>query len=344
MGGGMTLILSGTNGLSDVDGTAATPAVRGTDANTGMFFPAADTIAFAEGGTEVMRIDSIGNVGIGTSTPGAKLDVNGSILCRAGGGEGGEISLNNPDNASVGVIFDVGVADSARLFGVRNNFSLALGQLAGTGGFIDCYTAGSLRTRIDSGGNLLVGTTTPYGKITTTSATFNPGSNWATTAALSVSGSFGGGIAFVDTGRGYAMYASDFGNDLYIQGATSLTGAVTGGVYINDRATSWSSASDERLKTIIEPITDAANKVSSLRAVIGRYNYEEDHKRHPFLIAQDVQKVLPEAVSVSDKKSEEQYLGVSYTDVIPLLVAAIQEQQAMIEQLKADVAALKGTV
>ena len=71
----MALILSGTNGLSDVDGTAATPAIRGTDANTGMFFPAADTIAFAEGGVEAMRLDSAGNVGIGTSSPGAKLEI-----------------------------------------------------------------------------------------------------------------------------------------------------------------------------------------------------------------------------------------------------------------------------
>lgn len=58
----MTIILDGTNGLSDVDGSASTPAIRGTDANTGIFFPAADTIAFAEGGTEVMRIDSSGRV------------------------------------------------------------------------------------------------------------------------------------------------------------------------------------------------------------------------------------------------------------------------------------------
>ena len=52
----MTLILSGTDGLSDVDGSAATPAIRGTDANTGIFFPAADTIAFSEGGVESMRL------------------------------------------------------------------------------------------------------------------------------------------------------------------------------------------------------------------------------------------------------------------------------------------------
>jgi hypothetical protein len=54
----MTLILNGSVGVSDVDGSAATPAIRGTDANTGMFFPAADTIAFAEGGVEAMRLDS----------------------------------------------------------------------------------------------------------------------------------------------------------------------------------------------------------------------------------------------------------------------------------------------
>ena len=61
----MTLILSGTDGLSDVDGTAATPAIRGTDANTGIFFPAADTIAFSKGGAEAVRINSGGELSIG---------------------------------------------------------------------------------------------------------------------------------------------------------------------------------------------------------------------------------------------------------------------------------------
>jgi hypothetical protein len=58
----MTLILSGTNGVSDIAGSAATPAIRGTDANTGIFFPAADTIAFSEGGVEAMRLDSSANL------------------------------------------------------------------------------------------------------------------------------------------------------------------------------------------------------------------------------------------------------------------------------------------
>lgn len=58
----MPVIINGSTGISGTDGTAATPAVQGTDTNTGMFFPAADTIAFSEGGTEVMRINSAAQV------------------------------------------------------------------------------------------------------------------------------------------------------------------------------------------------------------------------------------------------------------------------------------------
>ena len=72
----MTVIISGDDGVSDVDGSAGTPAIRGTDANTGIFFPAADTIAFAEGGAEAMRIDSSGQLMLGTATSTNTLSVD----------------------------------------------------------------------------------------------------------------------------------------------------------------------------------------------------------------------------------------------------------------------------
>ena len=57
----MTVVIDGTTGISGVDGTASNPSYEGADSNTGIFFPAADTIAFSEGGVEVGRFDSNAN-------------------------------------------------------------------------------------------------------------------------------------------------------------------------------------------------------------------------------------------------------------------------------------------
>jgi hypothetical protein len=74
----MSLILDGTNGLSDVDGSAATPAIRGSDANTGVFFET-DIVGVSTGSTERMRIDSSGNLLVGTTTNG-RTDSNGTAI------------------------------------------------------------------------------------------------------------------------------------------------------------------------------------------------------------------------------------------------------------------------
>jgi hypothetical protein len=109
------------------------------------------------------------------------------------------------------------------------------------------------------------------------------------------------------------------------------------GQYMVQGSTSWTATSDERLKDIIEPITNAASKVSTLRAVIGKFKKDEEGTRRSFLIAQDVQAVLPEAVTVQE--DEFGTLGVQYTEVIPLLVAAIKELKAEVDSLKSQ---LKG--
>jgi hypothetical protein len=126
------------------------------------------------------------------------------------------------------------------------------------------------------------------------------------------------------------MYWDNTNTAIYVQGASN-------GVYLTNTGTSWTANSDERLKDIIEPITNGAEKVASLRAVIGKYKTDEEGTRRSFLIAQDVQAVLPEAVTKNTIKDDEtEYLGVAYTDVIPLLVAAIQELKAEVDSLKAQ--------
>ena len=72
----ISLVPKGTGQVVINAGTASLPAITPTgDTNTGIFFPAADTIAFTEGGTEAMRINSSANVGIGTDSPEVKLQV-----------------------------------------------------------------------------------------------------------------------------------------------------------------------------------------------------------------------------------------------------------------------------
>jgi len=150
----MPIVISGTNGISGVDGTASNPSYEGTDSNTGIFFPAADTIAFAEGGTEVARFDSSGNLGIGTSSPDEKLTVTSTNPT------GGLIaSLRNNGTSSL--------TGSKLWFNQNTVDNWNIGQPAGVNAFVFCNSTGSTneRMRIDSSGNVGIGTSSPVEKL-----------------------------------------------------------------------------------------------------------------------------------------------------------------------------------
>ena len=111
------------------------------------------------------------------------------------------------------------------------------------------------------------------------------------------------------------------------------SGTLSGGVRLAANATSWSSASDETIKDIIEPISDAEAKVNTLRSVIGKFKTDPEDTRRPFLIAQDVLAVFPEAVDV-DPEGEDP-MSLRYSEMVPLLVAAIKELSAKVAALEA---------
>jgi len=150
----MSLILSGTDGLSDVDGSAATPAIRGTDANTGIFFPAADTIAFAEGGAECARFDSSGNFGLGVTS----IATSGSrrVLQVSNGTNDGMLMLSN----------DSAEGNNPRVFGsAATQYDLGLAA-GGSTGYVSFYTNGTERMRVNAGAPILClagGSTTATG-------------------------------------------------------------------------------------------------------------------------------------------------------------------------------------
>ena len=281
--------------------------------------------------TQAMTLDASGNLGVGTSSPAYKVEVKTStaasivdllLLNNGGGSNGGGAGLRFEDAGAAARVAGV-------VFGPNENSGLGLG-------FYTSSSAGSAPTekaRIDSSGSFFVGTSTTW----LSSAAYKQGGVQVGNANYAAIVGQAGGTAryglFYDAANTYLTVTS--GGTFYVYNTTN-------GVYLSANATSWTSNSDERLKDIIEPITNAASKVSSLRAVIGKYKTDEDGTRRSFLIGQDVQAVLPEAVTESQSKDQEQsYLGVQYTDVIPLLVAAIKEQQAIIETLTNRITALE---
>ncbi len=74
----MSITINGTTGISGVDGTAGTPAIQGNDTNTGLFFPSADSVALSTNGTAALTVNSSQNVGIGTASPTANLEIYGA--------------------------------------------------------------------------------------------------------------------------------------------------------------------------------------------------------------------------------------------------------------------------
>ena len=112
-------------------------------------------------------------------------------------------------------------------------------------------------------------------------------------------------------------------------------------LYVNGNAagtSGFANVSDRRLKKDITPIESALNKVKLLNGV--SFNWDKtprpdlnlDDKNHLGLIAQDVEEILPQVVStgIDELKTK----TISYSDIVPVLIEAIKEQQSQIEELK----------
>jgi hypothetical protein len=163
---GTTLTIGASGDIITIPaGSAAAPVITTTgDTNTGMFFPAADTIGFAEGGAEAMRITSNGNLNIGNSRNLSAVQ----LLAGTNGASYEGIGVNNALIQSRGAAADVyirantSIAENYLITEAAESISLYQGVIgfsnapSGTAGNPITFTE---RMRIDSSGNVLVAKT-----------------------------------------------------------------------------------------------------------------------------------------------------------------------------------------
>ena len=258
---------------------------------------------------ERVRIDNNGYLGIGTS-PNAILHTS----VTTNGTSVGAL-FANPNQAgtadAVSINFGLGRTTDAFLFSIP---AIKFGkeqQWTSTGSTVDGYLAFSTmlnetvteRMRITSGGQVSVNSSSA-----SSTALF-----YLKAPASSMSWSFGP-------------------NNFNATNIFRVENDVTTGVYLTSGNTSWTANSDERLKNITGNIENAIDMLLTLRAVKYTWKKDESGKVNLGLIAQDVIKVLPEVVDIND--DEDKTLGVKYTELVPVLIAAVQELSAKVSALE----------
>jgi hypothetical protein len=353
-----------------------------------VYLTAESTIPFTiwSNSAERMRIDSSGNVGIGTSSPTARLDVTGSSFATA--------------NVNFAQRTDDTTVSTAVTWSSSNGNYMARnlgGALTFNSGNAIGSSAGTERMRIDSSGNVGIGTSSP---------TFTSGSGLqiersGATATLeitrsdaSIAGSLslqGGSVQnniysvgakplvfytnstqamrIASNGQVFVNATSTLGsagarfnmlwNNVSEQAFTLKASSTTfnGGpfVFLNSvdgtsgtigqtaSSVSYNTSSDYRLKENITPMTGALAKVQALKPVT--YTWKIDGANGQGFIAHELQEVVPECVTgEKDAINEDGSIkaqGVDTSFLVATLTAAIQEQQAIITDLKARIETLE---
>jgi len=259
-------------------------------------------IAFATFGTERMRIDTSGNVGIATSTNlSSPLTIQAntsaqaiSISGRANGGVA-SISFYDDDQTTQQSYIQSRADDNEfRIWASASTQELSFGA------------GGTERLRITSGGNIHIS-----GGSYTTGSRAKMFENNPNTVDLKSSSS-GTGLE----------YHQEFANP------NSTVGSIT----TNASATAFNTTSDYRLKEDLQDF-NGLDKVSKIKMY--DFKWKTDENRSYGVMAHELQEVLPQAVS--GEKDAEKMQQVDYSKIVPLLVKSIQELKAEIESLKQQI-------
>jgi hypothetical protein len=276
-------------------------------------------MTFWTSGSERMRIDSSGNVGIGTSSPTSALDVSGKIT--AVKGSSGGITIGDVSTNSNSVLRMQGTS-AGKNWQIANNLNVAgLEFTPSTTNGGTTFTTPAVA--IDSSGNLLVGTTSQIG-----SGKVN----------ISFAGDSLNGLTLQTT---YASLGSNY-LSFYNSAGTN-----TGTINQNGTTTvAYSTSSDYRLKENIVPMTGALATVAQLKPVT--YKWKSDGSDGQGFIAHELQAIVPDCVTGAkdavDADGNPKYQGIDTSFLVATLTAALQETKALIDTQAETINALTARI
>jgi len=272
------------------------------------------TFTFSTSNSERMRIDSSGNVGIGTSSPSSRLHVYTSaaeINRLTSTATNGGYQVFYADNTtatyfgSMKAILSTGNASDFAIIGTGSN-NLVFG------------TNSTQAMRLDTSGNLLVGATTYSG------------------SGLSLSSPNGSGCYSIFAAAGTGNHWR-FGN---------VTNGVVGSIQSTTTTTLFNTSSDYRLKENVTPMSTGLATIAALKPV--NYDWISDKSAGEGFIAHELAEVIPLAVSGAkdavDANGKPEYQGVDYSKIVVHLVAALQELSAKVDAQAAEITALQAKV
>jgi hypothetical protein len=240
--GGVAQFKYNTSGLQ-FTGNLASPTVTGDlsiadkivhtgDTNTAIRFPANDTVTVETNGSERVRVDSSGNVGIGTASPGLKLDTGGVTATGLGGLSNMSLYAGFGNSGTFG-----GVAMGAGINGNLPTIAAVRRGSDGAGLPLSFYTDGTERMRILANGNIAIGTTGATDKFTVAGAAsitelaiskIFPGNFWGSGTNSSIQMPYG--YLGSNGGFNFSLYANGYRNtsgtwtSLETNGSTSACG------------------------------------------------------------------------------------------------------------------------
>jgi len=317
-GGSRIHLTDGNTGTSSTDGTEI--VVSGSDLYIDQK-EAASTIFFTNG-NERMRITSSGNVGINNSSPSSYNSDGRNLVVGSGSGSQG-LTIASGTSGYGNIYFADGTSGNALYSGMLSYYH--------ADNHMQFRTASEERMRIDSSGNVYMGTTSdPVG---------------LSAARLHAKGTGGNAFAATVDTAGFTAYAlSTISGGYAMWMYNTSTSQQVGSIYVGHAGVTYNTTSDYRLKENVVDLTAAIPRLKTLP--VHRFNFLADKETTvDGFLAHEAQLVVPESVTGThnevDSDGNPVYQGIDQAKLVPLLTAALQEAIGRIETLETKVAALE---